>query len=57
MVVADKRLYCFTYIDDNCNENLIEVYAYSEEQANIILGMDSDRIIDIECTVRKSAVG
>lgn len=53
--MADKKLFCFTYLDEHDNENYIEVCAYSEEQAHIILGLDTDKIIDIECTVRKMA--
>lgn len=57
MFMATAKKYCITYIDDNGNEQFIEIPAYSEEQAKFILGMDNAKIIDIECTVRKLAVG
>lgn len=50
-----RQLFCITYIDEEEKEQYIEVPAYSEEQASFILGIDEDKIVNIECTVKKYA--
>lgn len=51
-----KQLFCITYIDEEEKEQYIEVPAYSEKQArSFILGIDEDKIVNVECTVKKYA--
>ena len=51
-----KGLYLFTYLNDEGEEDVLEVPAYSREQAEFLSGITEKDIVEVEEAVRKGTV-
>ena len=49
--------YLIVYLNDDGEEELLEVHAYSAEQAVFLSSIEHGKIIDVVCTVAKMAGG
>lgn len=52
----NKGLYHLTYIKEDGETEVLEVPAYSTEQARFLSGIEEKDIVDVEEAVRKGAV-
>ena len=55
-VSMNKGLYHLTYIKEDGETEVLEVPAYSTEQARFLSGIEEKDIVDVEEAVRKGAV-